>query len=219
MSQSLTRPEQQQSSSGAEYAAYDWWGDNDTADEQPTGHDPEQFNYDRERAEYVAHSLLKQTGNLVCPIALNAPPDRLAALFEWLRNGEARTGHDPDALHGDNELVELTEPEEYLPLQTSDEYGGKPLEYGQRTKRSRYNPEHGYIVGPQILDRPEDEFMEITGFVLDHLSTDGEQGLSKRERDKLERDAQRLKQTGDRRDTDILATIIHDATSGSITDN
>jgi len=49
--------------------------------------------------------------------------------------------------------------------------------------------------------------------VLDHLQTDDSSGLSQRERDKLERDARRLKQSGDRRDTDVLATIIEDATS------
>jgi len=61
---------------------------------------------------------------------------------------------------------------------------------------------------------------EITNMILDHLQTDDSSGLSQRERDKLERDARRLKQAGDRRDTDVLATIIEDATSeGPILDN
>jgi len=212
MSQSRP-PEHQQSADGAEYATHDWWGDNDVDEDSSTGHDPEEFHYYRERAQWVAHDILKQTGELVCPVALNAEPDRLAALFEWLEHGEAETGHDPTAMHHENGKVELTEPEMFMPLETSEDYGGRPLEYGQRPHRNRYNPEHGYIVGPQILDRSEDEFMAITNMVLDHLQTDDSSGLSQRERDKLERDARRLKQAGDRRDTDVLATIIEDATS------
>jgi len=212
MSQSRP-PEHQQSAEGAQYAAHDWWGDNETDEEPTTGHDPEDFHYHRERAQWVAHDILKQTAELVCPIALNAEPDRLAALFEWLETGEAETGHDPTAMHHENEKVELTEPEMFVPLETSEEYGGKPLEYGQRPHRNRFNPEHGYIVGPQILDRSEDEFMAITNMVLDHLRADTSSGLSQRERDKLERDARRMKQAGNRRDTDVLATIIEDATS------
>ena len=206
-------PEHQQSADGAQYAAHDWWGENDTEENRATGHDPEDFHYHRERSQWVAHDILKQTGELVCPIALNAEPDRIAALFEWLEEGKAKTGHDPTAMHHENGKVELTEPEMFVPLETSEEYGGRTLEYGQRPHRNRYNPEHGYIVGPQILDRPEEEFMEIARMVLDHLQTDDSSGLSQRERDKLERDARRMKQAGDRRDTEVLATIIEDATS------
>ncbi|ELZ05729.1 hypothetical protein [Natrialba aegyptia] len=210
MSQSQQSEHQQ---SGAQYADHDWWGNNDVDDESTTGHDPAEFHYKRERAQWVAHDILKQAATLACPIALNADPNRLASLFEWLENGTARTGHDPDAMHTDNEVVELTDPEIYMPLQTSEDYGGRPLEYGQRPSRSRINPEHGYIVGPQILDMAEDEFLAIIDMVLDHLVADSAIGLSKRERDKLARDSRRLKQAGDRRDTDVLATIIHDATS------
>ncbi|EMA45245.1 hypothetical protein [Halobiforma nitratireducens] len=219
MSHSTSHAEHQQSVSrpDSEYRRDDWWGDNDVDDDRATGHDPEDFEYKRERAEYVAHSILRQTGTLVCPIALNAEPDRLASLFEWLETGEAETGHDPTAIHQEQQKVELTEPEVYVPLQTTREFGGKPREYGQRPKRSRYNPEHGYIVGPQILDRPEEEFMQIVEYVLDHMVADDDIGLSQAERDRLEHDARRLKQNGDYRDTDALATILEDAlTDGPI---
>lgn len=218
MSQSKSRAKHQQSAEqGAEYATHDWWGENDVEDDQTTGHDPDEFEYKRERAEWVAHDILKQTGTLVCPIALNAEPDRMASLFEWLETGEAKTGHDPGSIHTENKRVELTEPEVFVPLQTREEYGGKTKEYGQRPSRSRYNPEHGYIVGPQILDRSTEEFMDIVELVLGHMVADTDIGLSERERDRLERDARRLKESGDRRDTDVLATILEDAlTEGPI---
>ena len=209
MSQTQSTQRQPRPESG--YRRDNWWGDNDVDDDRGTGHDPEEFEYRRERAEWVAHDILKQTGELVCPIALNGDPDRMAALFEWLERGEARTGHNPDALHTDNRKVEISEPDVFVPLETSTEYGGRPLVYGQRPHRTRHNPEHGYIVGPQILDRPTDEFLEIVYLVLDHL--ENAVGLTADEREVLERDARRLKESGDRGDEDVLATIIHDATS------
>ncbi|MFP8891827.1 hypothetical protein ACLI4U_18955 (plasmid) [Natrialbaceae archaeon A-CW2] len=210
---------QSQTAQQSPYPREDWWGDNDTAEEQPE-EETIHWDYETERAQWIAHSLLKDTAVLACPIALNADPNRPAALWEWLEHGEASTGHDPTAMHKTNEIIELTDPKLWLPLESQETIAGKPIEYGQNRHRVRYNPEHGYPVGPQIMDRPHGDFMQVVRAMLEHCATTKGVGLSQRECDKLERDADRMKQAGDRRDTDILATIIKDATGdGPVLEN
>lgn len=205
---------QSQQQSSSPYRRDDWWGHNEVETDRPTGHDPAEFHYHTERTQWIVHDILKSVATLCCPIALNAAPYNPPELWTWLKSGNPETAvdHDPTARHYERAVVELTEPEFWLPLETSENYCGRPLEYGQRTHRTRYNPEHGYPVGPQLLDVDYETFLEVTNMVLDHLVAVKEIGLSKRERDTLERDARRMKQAGDRHDDEILATIIRDAT-------
>ncbi|MFD1527501.1 MULTISPECIES: hypothetical protein [Halobacteriales] len=173
------------------YRRDSWVGEDET--DRPRGHDPAEFDYHAERAAHVAHQYLKETSQrLLCPITLNADP-----------------GAD-ESIHDANHAVELSEPEVHLPLQTSEEYGGKPLEYGQNPNRVRYNPEYGYIVGPQIPDRPTPQFMSVLDDLLEHWRD--ELDLRDGEVDKLRRDGHRLKQTGER-DVTIVATLVEDVTS------
>ncbi|WP_254810717.1 hypothetical protein [Natronosalvus amylolyticus] len=199
------------SQSSSPYPRRNWWGedvDGTDTDTNTETSEPQPVNYERERAAWIAHRILKETATLACPITLNEPPNNPAALWQWLEHGEADSGHDPSALHRANEVIELTDAEYWVPCEDSDD-----LANGYGPHPSRVNLEYGYIAGPQILDRPTAAFMSVVNALLDHFEWSPKVGLSSREREKLECHAERLKRNGDWRDTDVLAEIVYEATS------
>jgi len=197
-------------SSTSPYPRRNWWGE-DVDGTETTGHDPETYDYERQRARWLAHNLLKETGRLACPITLNAAPYNPPELWTWLESGDPYTvvDHDPTAIHTENEVIDLPDPDSWLPKQTRERYGPRPLEYGQDITRA--NPRHGYPTGPQILDRPADEFMRLCRTLLEHFET--VLGLSSREREKLANYAKGLKHDPEWRDVDILERVVYEATS------
>ena len=218
MSQSQQQIERQRATATSEspYRRDKWWGQSDDDDDGPTGHDPEPFDYKKERAAHVAHSYHRDRTRKLCPVTLFSTPDnRLAILFDWLEQGYSELEHDPFALHTHNHEVELTDPELHVPNDAPDWVGVE--EYGQRRHRSRFNENEGYITGPYLADLDADEFMTEVSDLLDFW---GEAyNLSDDDREKLENRARRMKHQGDHRDLDILENLILEvSTSGAIED-
>jgi len=212
MSQSQQHLERQRRETASEspYRRDSWWGADDET-EEPTGHDPEPFDYQAERAAHVAHSYHRDNADKLCPVTLFSTPDnRLAILFDWLEQGYSERDHDPWALHSHNHEVELTDPELHVPHDAPEWVGVE--EYGQQRHRSRYNEKFGHITGPYLADLPAEEFMaeveDLVGFWGEAYS------LDEGDREQLRNRARRMKHQGDHRDVDILESLILEVTMG-----
>lgn len=218
MSQSQRQLERQRAVATSEspYRRDKWWGETD-AESDSVGHDPQPFDYDAERAAYVAHLYHRDHTRKLCPVTLFSTPDnRVAILFDWLEQGYSDLEHDPSALHTHNHEVELTEPEIHVPHDAPEWVGSG--EYGQRRHRSRYNEEYGHVTGPYLACRDADEFMDEVADLLDFWGA--AYSLSDEDRRTLENRARRMKHKGGHRDVDILEHLIHEVTTtGAITEN
>jgi len=190
-------------------------------DETPTG--PRRTDVDRDwgdrhtfvtgttKAEYVAHSLLKQSATILCPVTLHAPPDRgKEPLFEFLfGDGDSDLDHDPDALHTERKPVVLSDPELHVPKSFPD--GFAPEESGQYRFRRRYNEEYGYVTfGGKIANRPTDEFMEVVDNLLDWLVGQDDNPIDRETADGIRDGAYHLKIDGQKDDVDIMEEVIED---------
>jgi len=212
MSQSQRHLEQQrrETASNSPYRRDSWWGADDEID-GPTGHDPQPFDYKKERAAHVAHSYHRDNSRKLCPVTLFSTPDnQLAILFDWLEKGYSDLEHDPFALHTHNHEVELTEPELHVPNDAPDWHAD--TEYGQQRHRSRFNPKHGHVTGPYLADLPADEFMAEVEDLLDFWSE--AYSLGDGDRDQLRNRAKRMKHQGNHKDVDILEHLILEVTTG-----
>ena len=171
-------------------------------------------------AEWKAHQLLRETAEKHSPIAKYAPPyvcpvsdeieaARLSTLTAWLFGGDpdAVARSDRTAMHHTNCEVEMTDPEVVVPRVSEGERFGI-REYGQHRLRSRYDPEHGYVTGPTLGDRPADEFLELIDIVLANAAV--EHGFCEDKLEKWRRDAKRMKGHSDKSDEDVLATILEE---------
>lgn len=217
MSQSKQHLEQQrrETATDSPYRRDSWWGADDETDE-PTGHDPEPFDYKAERAAHVSHSYHRDHTRKLCPVTLFSTPDnRLSILFDWLEKGYSELEHDPFALHTHNHEVELTDPELHVPHDAPEWHAD--TEYGQQRHRSRYNERFGHVTGPYLADLPADEFMREVGDLLEFWGA--AYNLSERDREQLRNRAKRMKHQGHHRDVDILENLILEVTTGgSITE-
>lgn len=162
------------------------------------------------KAEYLAHSILKESGTILCPTALKDPANReYPAMFEWLFQDACLLDHDPEAIHKEQQAIEITDPELYIPREFPD--GFAPMESGQYRHRRRYNTEHGYVsFGGIIANRPTDEFMEVIDTLLDFVVRRDEIALQESKAKKYRRDAIRMKSKGEMHDVSILETILAD---------
>lgn len=117
------------------------WGTKNIDDDREHGHSEIEG---KDPAEYIAFQLLSQLTQPICERHIDSPPWNggwLAEAFAWL-DGEAVDGRGEE-LHRENRIVELSDPELYLPKQIETEHGF--VEYRQHRHRRRFNPETGYI--------------------------------------------------------------------------
>lgn len=132
--------------------------------------------------EWVAHAILKETATFLCPVCLWSDED----------------DHD----HTD-ELVELSEPELYIPKEFPE--GFAPRESGQHRHRRRYCELAGHVTfGGKIANRSTKKFMDIIDMVL----TQTEVHLREGEVEDLQKHAMRMKQDGRWDDMDIMRIIL-----------
>jgi len=166
------------------------------------------FHHGTTKAEYVAHSLLKQSATVLCPVTLHAPPNRgKEPLFNFLFGDADELEHDPDALHTEREAVELSDPELHVPKEFPD--GFAPDESVQYRLRRRYNDEYGYVsFGGKIANRPTDEFMEIVDSVLDYLVGRDDTALDRETADGIREGALHCKLDGEMDDVEIMEEVV-----------
>lgn len=192
------------------YARHNWWGDDDSDDEPAdlttaTGCP----GYEEDLAQWKAHHYLKQSADLISPIALHAAPDRGWEPHLSAEGIEDAPGHDPTALHQENHEVPMREPEVYVPKRHEGTFGS--FDYRQRRYQSRSDDTYGYVSGPLIADQPTEQFLDAVRYWLAlRAYRRGERPEDLDEYELVLRDAERLKRKGTMRDVDILATLIED---------
>lgn len=171
-----------------------------------------------ERAAWVAHDILRGAAPKHSPIAKHAPPyvnsmsDDLEAadvctLTAWHWNGDADLIEESDrsALHRERIAVEMTDPVVHVPKR----YEGPAYpehDYRQHRRRSRYDPEHGYISGPELGDLPFSEFLDVVELVLDIARS--RHSFSEPRLAGWRSDARALKQQPTTSDEQALTTIL-----------
>ena len=190
-------------------------------DETPTG--PRRTDVDRDwgqnhsftrgrtKAEYVAHSLLKQSATILCPVTLHAPPDRgVEPLFDFLL-GDPDSGldHDPSTMHTERQPVELSAPEVHVPKSFPD--GFSPAESGQYRLRRRFNEQYGYVTfGGKIANRPREEFLAVVDDLLNWIVRCSDNPIDRETADGIRSGAFDMKIDGQMDDTDIMENVIED---------
>lgn len=118
-----------------------FWGEEQTDDESGVGHDEPTGT---EEAEYIARQHAQAFIDPICTTTIDATPNRgFEPHFAWLFDEPVGYGSDLEAMHHENEVVELTEPSLHIPKQ--HDTGNRIIENRQHRHRRRYNPETGYI--------------------------------------------------------------------------
>jgi hypothetical protein len=198
----------------------DWWGGEPAAPAVDNGDDddsdewgPHHTDYEgiNDPAKIIAHRLLKETASLICATTLFADPyngGELAEAMAFVFDGETIDGHG-DAMHLRNEPVPLSDPELHVPRDASDTFGTRT--FGQKRHRRRVNERTGYVSGGEstgvvIQDRSLEAFISVVNLWLESHPAQ----LSDAEKQEARQTAYRLKQSGDYRDVDALATVVRE---------
>lgn len=186
-----------------------WWGDDvdDTDDTDSGGHAVPQEgpppDYDRDLAEWKAHSILVDSSTKLCGQTHRGAPDRGWTPHMNAEGIDEAPGHDPWATHHEKRKLELTEPAIRPPTDSVRD----------QRHRKRYNEETGYISGGlstwvELEDKPRQEFMQIVEACLGHWQVS--ESLSDSDVDRLREKARRLKRDQETSDRDILTRLILD---------
>ncbi|WP_066418820.1 hypothetical protein [Halorubrum aethiopicum] len=157
-------------------------------DETRNDHHLQGLDRGTSKDEWIVATLQKGQATMLCPYALNEPPDA-----EW-------------ALHDANREVVLSDPSEYPPPASgfvtpeTETAARKPS-----TSRWRFNPDHGYLVfGGIPRDLPADAFESFVEELIAAIETE----VLDDECDAALELAAELKARGDRSDSAICELIV-----------
>lgn len=208
--------------SGAAYASRDhegnarnWWGEDRDNTPDRVGHDPQPFDYQSEKASWLAHGMLKDTAKILSATTLFETPyypggskgQSIAFVFD-----DECNPHNELAVHEENERCEMTDPEVHVPSEAPESWG--EIDYGQSRHRYRVDEEHGYLGRIMIADQPEEKFLDAVYGLIDWWAC--VKDLREQEAAKLRRDARRMKRSGDQRDVDIVEALLEDVMTDTI---
>jgi len=149
-SASSDQPQRQSADRPALGSRENFWGE-EAGLPQPDDDDDREFpdHGGTSRAEWIAHQLVKESAPAILSgTALFGNPD------------------DPLATHDANVEVEMTAPAVYVEPSELEEENEVSRPLYEDHRRKRYDPEHGYIGGVVLADRPKHQFLALVEIVV-----------------------------------------------------